>query len=822
MILAVFQRANQEVASLASSISGIVDTSKPFKFADYPMTEKRLELLLKKLRDDLNATIMKGIDASWELANDKNNALVRSVLGSKLEQITEERFKAYFNNNGDALEAFKARKDGGLGLSDRVWRYTDQYKGEIEMALDIGIGEGKSAAQMTKALKQYLVNPDALYRRVRNKHGQLVASKAMAAYHPGRGVYRSAYKNARRLSATENNIAYRTADYLRWQQLDFVVGIRIQPSATNHPVADICDELAGLYPKDFKFPGWHPLCRCYATTVLKTEDELIRDVNADKDNGSVNYVADVPDRFRAWLKDNRARIKKAAKLPYFLRDNGSRDAKGIYHLKELGKASKALVRNTPLDIAKQRHEARTTTKVAEILDAWTLRKDTIKGANKMLLSDIAQTLDAKVENERLVEAINHGRWATARESMKALESLKNDILALNHMDDPLKLAQTFTLTELKGAESAIERTFNRWIWNYEDRTSLEFLRSKLVHEISVVEGKKDVFSTWQISRDAFQKRLAYVDFRLERKVLEEGMADALAFVKKSKAAENVKLLKAWDDALATEKITDSQKAADEIRAAYAKHKAAAAAKATKAGGALNVQHDLEEFCAKYGLNASQFKITDGAVDVKGDLYDAMSRNHIVSSVERNASTQYVRTSNSFRLNGMLDDIGGGGVNHSTKTFINTKGTDKYGSAMTPHDVNAIKGMDAIIDSREIPFDLNVIRMVDTGGLIGTFRLPISMPKFTTQGWDDFFAELQSAVGTEATQHRFTSTSTDKSKNVFGSRNVCMKFKLKKGQHAYVAYNPQESEIVLPRETKFKLVDVKRNSLSNFTIEVEIV
>ena len=390
------------------------------------------------------------------------------------------------------------------------------------------------------------------------------------------------------------------------------------------------------------------------------------------------------------------------------------------------------------------------------------------------------------------------------------------------MDGPLKLAQTFTLTELKGAESAIERTFNRWIWNYEDRTSLEFLRSKLVHEISVVEGRKDVFSTWQISRDAFQKRLAYVDFRLERKVLEEGMADALAFVKKSKAAENVKLLKAWDDALATEKITDSQKAADEIRAAYAKHKAAAAAKAAKAGGASNVQHDLEEFCAKYGLNASQFQITNGAVDVKGDLYDAMSRNHIVSSVERSASTQYVRTSNSFRLNGMLDDIGGGGVNHSTKTFINTKGTDKYGSAMTPRDVNAIKGMDAIIDSREIPFDLNVIRMVDTGGLIGTFRLPISMPKFTTQGWDDFFAELQSAVGTEVTQHRFTSTSTDKSKNVFGSRNVCMKFKLKKGQHAYVANNPQESEIVLPRETKFKLVDVKRNSLSNFTIEVEIV
>lgn len=34
------------------------------------------------------------------------------------------------------------------------------------------------------------------------------------------------------------------------------------------PLTDICDELAGNYPKGFKFTGWHPNCRCHTETIL--------------------------------------------------------------------------------------------------------------------------------------------------------------------------------------------------------------------------------------------------------------------------------------------------------------------------------------------------------------------------------------------------------------------------------------------------------------------------------------------------------------------------------------------------------------------------
>ena len=55
-----------------------------------------------------------------------------------------------------------------------------------------------------------------------------------------------------------------TADHERWQKMDFVVGIEIHLSGNHtckgrdgkpHAFADICDQLQGKYPKDFKFTG---------------------------------------------------------------------------------------------------------------------------------------------------------------------------------------------------------------------------------------------------------------------------------------------------------------------------------------------------------------------------------------------------------------------------------------------------------------------------------------------------------------------------------------------------------------------------------------
>lgn len=58
--------------------------------------------------------------------------------------------------------------------------------------------------------------------------------------------------------------------------MTFVAGKMIEPSNTNHE-PDICDDLKGRYPKNFKWTGWHPHCRCHAITLLKTQKEMAED-----------------------------------------------------------------------------------------------------------------------------------------------------------------------------------------------------------------------------------------------------------------------------------------------------------------------------------------------------------------------------------------------------------------------------------------------------------------------------------------------------------------------------------------------------------------
>lgn len=321
---AIYRTAAKEAATLGVSIKDF-NPDRLFSFSDYPNTKKKIEKLLNDLQSGVTAVIVNGIRSEWTLANNKNDELARQVFGDSVGKLTKELERRYFSTNGAARDAFIKRKTDGLGLSDRVWKYTNQFKDEIELGLDLGIRSGRSADELSRDLRSYLQHPDKLFRRVRNKHGQLVLSQRARAYHPGRGVYRSSYKNARRLAATETNIAYRTADYERWQQFDFVVGIEIKLS-NNHPEPDICDDLKGRYPKDFKFTGWHPHCRCHVETVLKTPDELIADNRRIMEGGkptetSVNTVADVPQAFTDWVEANRERMTAAKSLPYFIRDN---------------------------------------------------------------------------------------------------------------------------------------------------------------------------------------------------------------------------------------------------------------------------------------------------------------------------------------------------------------------------------------------------------------------------------------------------------------------------------------------------------------------
>lgn len=319
----IFKAATKEAAAIGVLLNG-VDDDKIFRFKDFPATRKRVEKLLNDLKDNLTTVVVNGVRSEWTLANNKNNELCRQVFGDNIGKLSKEQYERYFSTNELARDAFLDRAKSGLNLSSDVWNI-DSFKKEIELGLDVGIRAGRSASEMASDLQMYLKHPDKLFRRVKDEHGQLQLSKAAADYHPGRGVYRSSYKNALRLAGTETNIAYRTADHLRWQKMDFVVGILIEPSKTNHK-PDICDELGGKYPKEFKFVGWHPQCRCHAVPILKTLEEMAEDnrriLNGeDPTEGSENAVKHLPGDFTNWIEHNKKRIEDAKSLPYFIKDN---------------------------------------------------------------------------------------------------------------------------------------------------------------------------------------------------------------------------------------------------------------------------------------------------------------------------------------------------------------------------------------------------------------------------------------------------------------------------------------------------------------------
>lgn len=321
----LYDAAVKRIAQAAAPSLFDADPQKEFHFEDFPALKKEMEALMQDLGSSLQANIEDGDQESWTLSNTKNDAMVDSIIGTK--HLPKKVVQAWKHPHLEALNAFIARKEAGMNLSRRVWNLTQQFKSEMELALEMGMGEGKSAAALSRDIRKYLVEPNKLFRRVRDKSGALRLSKAAAAYHPGQGVYRSSYKNALRMTATENNIAYRTADHNRWQALPFVIGIEIHIS-NNHPTEDICDLFDGKrFPKDFKFTGWHPWCRCYAVSVLASQEEMDAYTTALMNGEDVSnwkftgQVEKMPKEFNKWMKDNQQRIASAKNMPYFIKDN---------------------------------------------------------------------------------------------------------------------------------------------------------------------------------------------------------------------------------------------------------------------------------------------------------------------------------------------------------------------------------------------------------------------------------------------------------------------------------------------------------------------
>lgn len=323
LIKAYGQRVQGVYGKAITDVSIYAKAINEFNPEASPALKTMMEGTLQKMARGVEVLLTTSIQQAWELANNKNNVLMKQLHRSQQSPAVKE---AMFSKNLEAQDKFLKRKDEGLSLSDRIWQNVEPYKHELEAGLTAGIGKGQSAAKTATLLKKNLLKPDNLFRKVRDDKGKLQLSKAARNYKPGAGVYRSSFQNAFRLTRTETNMAYRTSDHERWLKDDTITGKEIRIS-NNHPVYDICDAMQGIYPKDFKFEGWHPNCRCVAIPILATQAqrEALDDVMlglSDKDPG-IKYHEDIPAQATKWISKNLERIDGWANKPYWYKNNPS-------------------------------------------------------------------------------------------------------------------------------------------------------------------------------------------------------------------------------------------------------------------------------------------------------------------------------------------------------------------------------------------------------------------------------------------------------------------------------------------------------------------
>ena len=139
--------------------------------------------------------------------------------------------------NKTAVDAVMAWKPGGIAFSDRVWDLTYQSQKQMLKIIQQGVQEGTSAADLSRKLRGYLVQPETL------------RGKALKDLKPGQGVYKSAYKNARRLASTELNRAFVEGTYRYAQQKTWLDGY-IWRAGSADPCNICAPEVDKFFPKD--------------------------------------------------------------------------------------------------------------------------------------------------------------------------------------------------------------------------------------------------------------------------------------------------------------------------------------------------------------------------------------------------------------------------------------------------------------------------------------------------------------------------------------------------------------------------------------------
>ena len=382
----------------------VLESDALFNFDNFPVLKARLNEIFNDYFQNSMLCYKSGMTSGVSLAYSHDN----DALG-QFSMLTDKALETARKTAAATFIANRLNAKNGLNLAQSVWNYCQQTKSEFEMAMSNviadGLEKGTSAEDVGRRIRQYLNNPDMMYRRYHTvkvlKNGQkkdvvtwrrkrIIDGRVRFVEDPlehvGQGVYRSARKNALRVARTEINAAYHKARNGRWANEPFVIGqhIHISPQHDPDEDADICDELEGYYPKDFDWDSWHSQCMCTSDPVMISGEErkqfYKRMLNGEDMSGYVspNSIKDVPDQYKRYIEANGDKIVdafKRGKLAWHLANNKSYWLKYLDATQRKQMGVKTISRREAIqEIAKARHAKRDAAKIQQ---NWKKRRMTI-------------------------------------------------------------------------------------------------------------------------------------------------------------------------------------------------------------------------------------------------------------------------------------------------------------------------------------------------------------------------------------------------------------------------------------------------------------
>jgi len=884
----LFVKTVNEILALNKTMPTLEDGVMYSFDGDSIKKQKEVEALLRRLSSTVTLAVQNGIKLEWEAANKECDQFVASVFGKKV--LSTPEFTAYMDRNTAARDAFIGRTENGLDLSKRVWKSVKQLREEMEVAMTVAIGEGDSASSMSRKVREYLNDPDLMFRRFRYKKGEkdvidpttgeIVGTEPIYGkkwkkrikdektgkykwidydrdtYKSGTGVYKSSARNAMRVTRTETNIAYRRADHERWQQMDFVLGQRVQLSK-NHPKKDICDKLQGDYPKDFVFDGWHPQCFCFVTPILMDADEMAKVteafLNGETYEPKGKQITEYPTAFKDWVREHSTDIAKARERgtePYFIRNNQMAIDEII---------NPSAKKKTALEIAEERHAARTSEQEDAIRLRAANRQKAISAGKRYL--DEFEGVD-NVDTSALREAYEHGRWEDVRsEALKlaqkkrsvleysiekmneakdygeiditALQSalksgkfaqMQNEAMAMQKLINQTKAAENaisdlipeahewhkqFSMAELQQTHAAVQKKLN-------DISGLPLAeqKKKLEMEIKYVEDPTYLkphtqYPTWKVSQDAYIKKLNEVVVKIEIEAVEQQLAVVKAWsVNHPKSLNVANLLAEAQSAIAnSEDITIIKQKANLAIAEHQKRLAEQARRDAKNVGKVSkdvtlLQTDKDAYSQKRKDAAIWCKSSRESDDLWGDESDDLWN----SLTPEQQKAWYDYTAGSGHMNRPLRGYSGGWGWGHYKGVGNVPLDNEGGEA----NIRNLKGvLDTTISTQDKWLQRGIETWSGVEGFIGVRNLTRE--------------QLRGMVGRIVTDYSFMSCGSAKGTGFSGT---ILNIYCPKGSKTFYAKRhsayKSENETFMQIGATYRIIKVEAPDYGNVYIDIELI